>query len=375
MKILFFVDQLGDGGKERQLVELIRGLQRYPNIKSELVLTEKKLHYTEILDTQIKIHYILRGKIKKNPLLFYLFYKIARKFRPDFIHVWDNMVAVYAIPAKILLRIPLINNEIRSAPDKVNEEVERFKYTRPFSDKIVANSFAGLESYKQSIDKGMVIYNGFDFKRIENLQSKSSIREKFNIRAKFVVGMAATFSEYKDYPTYVQAASIVLNRNYDVCFLCFGGGNDSRERQMVSPNHKNNILFLGLQADVESIINVCDIGVLSTFTEGISNSIIEYMALLKPVVATQGGGTKELLLDGETGFLVPKKSPEIMAEKIIYLLENPEVGLKMGKVGYKRIVENFSIDKMVADYYKLFDEMYKKRKNSNPFKKTVKGKD
>ena len=71
---------------------------------------------------------------------------------------------------------------------------------------------------------------------------------------------------------------------------------------------------------LESIINICHCGVLSTFTEGISNAVMEYMALGKPVLVTDGGGSKEIVVDGKTGLLCEKRNAEDLAEKILYLI-------------------------------------------------------
>ena len=77
------------------------------------------------------------------------------------------------------------------------------------------------------------------------------------------------------------------------------------------------------------MVNVFDIGVLATHGEGISNSIMEYMALGKPVVASEGGGTCELVQDGITGFLVPRRDPQALAARISQLLDDQEAGRRM----------------------------------------------
>ena len=105
-------------------------------------------------------------------------------------------------------------------------------------------------------------------------------------------------------------------------------------------------------------MNIFDIGVLLSnpdiHGEGISNSIMEYMALGKPVIASIGGGTSEIVLDGETGFLIEPKNPKQLAERIDYLLSNQTVAKKMGESGRKRIQQHFSLDKMVNETYNLY---------------------
>ena len=359
MKILFFIESLRSGGKERRLVELIKALKQYPNIECELVLTRKDVHYEDIFKLEIAVHFIERKYLKKDPRLFFLFYKICKKFKPDIIHVWGNMAALYAIPTKILLKIPMINNQITDAPLKVNHGLLSHKLTFPFSDLIVSNSKAGLKSYNAPQYKTKVIYNGFDFNRIQNLPSKETLKQKFRINTKKVIGMVASFSDNKDCETYISAAQVILQRRHDITFLAIGNGkNLQRCKKMVLPEFKDRIKFLGRQKYIESLINIFDIGILTTnqeiHGEGISNSIMEYMALGKPAIATDGGGTNELVVDGEVGFLVKQKSVEDLASKIAYLLNNEEVAINMGAKGRERIKQEFNLENMTRSFVNLY---------------------
>jgi glycosyltransferase involved in cell wall biosynthesis len=357
MKILFFIEGLLSGGKERRLVELIKGLKQYPNIEMELVLTKKEIVYDEIFDTGIKIHYAVRKGIKKDPRLFYKFYQIVKRSNPDIIHVWGNMVAVYAIPAKLLLRLPMINNQITDAPLQVKKGLLSSQLTFKFSDRIIANTKAGLKSYNAPIKKSNAIYNGFDFGRVEQLKNKEEIRARFNISTPFIVGMAASFSVLKDYSTYITAANKVLENRNDVTFLCIGAGDDSKYREMVEPKNKDKVLFLGRQQNVENIMNICDIGVLASFTEGLSNSLMEFMALGKPVIASGQGGIKELVDDGKNGFVLESKNPDKLAQKINLLLNEWQLRLKMSEKNIETIKEKFGIKRMIEEFYQVYIEI------------------
>lgn len=364
MKILFFIESLRSGGKERRLVELIKGIKsHYPDIEMELVLTREDIHYTEIFATGIKIHYTVRKGLKKDPRLFFKFFKIAQKYKPDIIHVWGNMLAVYAIPAKVLLGIPMINSQITDAPLKVRRGLLSHELTFLFSDKIIANTYAGLKTYNAPSQKSLVIYNGFDFGRIHNLQPKESVRERFQIKTKFVVGMVASFSKLKDYKTYVKAANLILKNRQDVTFLCIGSGDDLDYRKMIDLANEDKILFPGPQRGVESIMNICDVGVLTSnitiHGEGISNSLMEFAALAKPILATNNGGTPEIIEDGQNGyFLIPFNSVDL-ANKISILLENDNLREDMG-LKAKDVVQNkFGINQMITRFY----EEYKKTIN------------
>jgi len=174
MKILFFIESLGAGGKERRLAELLKSLKNYPEIIYELVLTRRLIHYQEILDLNIKIHYLERKYLKKDPSLFFRFYKICQDFRPDIIHVWGNMPAIYTIPARLLLRVRLLNNQIGDATVKAKRRIFLAKLIFLFSDKVIANSRAGLESYSLNGKKGMVIYGGYCVQKLPSIHFISS---------------------------------------------------------------------------------------------------------------------------------------------------------------------------------------------------------
>ncbi len=152
----------------------------------------------------------------------------------------------------------------------------------------------------------------------------------------------------------------VLGDSKYVTFLCIGSGDDTQFRKMVPKVFKANIKFLGRQNNVESIINICCIGVLTsnpfTHGEGISNAILEFMSLGKPVIATEGGGTKEIILNNETGFIITPQSPLELSSKILELLKNEKLRGIMGINSKKRIESLFNIEKMTEDFIKIYEQ-------------------
>jgi glycosyltransferase involved in cell wall biosynthesis len=361
MKILFIIDTLGSGGKERRLSELLKSLKSTTKVDFELVVMSNDIHYREVLDLNIKVHKIIR-KNRKDLSVFKAIYLLIKKCKPDIVHCWDSMTAVYVTPACKLLGCKLVNGMIIDAPQKrnvTNKHWLRARLTFPFSDIIVGNSQAGLKAYKAPKSKSVVVYNGFNFNRVDNLVPENDIRNKLEIETKHIVGMVANFWWRKDYPTYFRAAQILLKKRRDVVFLAIGSNTDLAESQaLIEKEYNENFRLLGRITGTESFINAMDICVLSTFTEGISNAILEYMALGKPVIATVGGGTAEIVADQVTGFLVEQSNPEDLARSIEVLLDNPILCKKMGSAGKERIRTEFSIDKMVKEYTNLYAKLW-----------------
>ena len=361
LKILFFTENLRAGGKERRIIELLKFLKHQGGFQIELVITRTEIHYSEFFNLGIPLHVIERKGLKKDPRLFFSFYRIAKRFKPDVINTWGNMVSVYAIPTKFLLGIPLVNSQIvDAAPNKfpLGKNV-----VFHFSNRILSNSKAGLVAYKAPVYKSRVIYNGFDFKRIQNLQNPESIRATFKITTPKVVGMVASYLPNKDHDTFVTSALNICSQRSDVSFICLGDGDFNAYQKRIPENFKSRILFFKKQEGVESIMDVCSIGVLTTnireHGEGISNALVEFMALGKPVVATEFGGTVELIEDGQTGFLVPAFDPLKLSEKIRWLLDHPEESKKMGAAGRNVISKNFSLEKMMSSYIEEFTSFSK----------------
>jgi glycosyltransferase involved in cell wall biosynthesis len=366
MRILFFIDNLNAGGKERRCVELLKGLNNLPDISFEVVVMDKNIHYDALFVLNVKIQYLIR-KTKKDLTVFRKFYKICRQHKPDIVHCWNDMTAVIAVPACRLLRIKLINGMVADAPvNKTlfnSKSVFYSKITFPFSDVIVANSKAGLNAYKAPRQKSQVIYNGYNFKRNCQLKTREEVRNEYKINTDYVVGMIASFSKFKDYKTFYEAASLILQKRSDVTFLAVGNNTDSTESIRMVNNRflKNHFRLLGKKSDIESIVNITDIGVLATFTEGISNSVLEFMAQQKPVVASLCDGTKEIIDNGTTGLLVKTSDANEMAEKIQVLLSDGTLRKQMGQLAQKRIQDSFTIEQMINNYTVLYRQIAKNK--------------
>jgi len=358
MKILFFIDCLTAGGKERRLVELMKALKLREDIEFELAIMSNEIHYQEVFNLNITIHYLIRTTTK-DLSIFYKFYKVCKDYKPNIVHCWDSMTAVYSIPACKLLHIKFVNGMVVDAPKKqniFNKHWVRAKLTFPFSNNIIGNSKAGLAAYNAPFSKSFCIYNGFNFERTNTIIKSDIIREQLNLNKKYVIGMVATFSKYKDYKTYFSAAQLILSQRNDIIFLAIGKETDSLlSKSLINNQYLEHFRLLGKQSGIESFINAMDICVLSTFTEGISNSILEYMALGKPVIASHGGGTNEIIEDTHTGFLIKPSNPKELVEKIEILLNDAELRNKMGIAGQERIKKIFTIDSMTDKYINFYE--------------------
>jgi glycosyltransferase involved in cell wall biosynthesis len=247
-----------------------------------------------------------------------------------------------------------------------NKNFLRGKLTIPFSDIVVGNSHAGLAAYHIPARKRLCIHNGFNPERVFNLRDEAEVRSILGITTPCVVGMIANFTPRKDYATFVEMACRICHLRDDVTFVAIGEGETlAQVRGNVPAEHSMRIKFLGRRKDVESIANLFTVGVLATNSrlhgEGISNAITECMALGKPIVATNDGGTPELVLDGQTGFLVPSHDAGILTDRVLRLLDDRQLADEFGKEGRRRIETAFSLDAMTNAYLCLYRRMADRR--------------
>jgi glycosyltransferase involved in cell wall biosynthesis len=372
------IDALGKGGKERRMLELIKGFKAGKN-KCDITLVSLTdiVGYDYVYDLPIKF-IVLKRRSKLDFSIIWKLKAIIKDFNPDIIHSWSTMASVYLVLAKAGTRIPFINGFIADAPAVVNvydKYYWRVKFTTPFSDAFVANSLAGIKAYKTPPDRTFCINNGIDFSRFENLRERKDVEIEILSEDKtnqFLITMVATFSDKKDYKTLIDAAIELCREDPDYVFVLIGDGptKASLQLKVKEADLADRILFPGKRSDVESILQITDIGALMTYTEGMSNAIIEYMAMGLPVIASRGGGTDELIEEGFNGYMVDTESKDQLKERIMFLKGDRKMLKKIGRNAYQWVREQFDIAKKTAEYENLYYTLVKQKQKFN-FEKKV----
>ena len=217
-----------------------------------------------------------------------------------------------------------------------------------------------LDELKISSQKVRLIYNGIDTLKFENIKNLEMIRKELNLsQDDLILGNVGNLREVKDHPTLITAFSKISPLFPQSKLLIVGEGRlrPNLEKLCEEFGLEDRVLFLSHRRDVPSILNLLDIFILPSRSEGCSLSILEAMAAGKAVVATNVGGNPELVLNGQTGLLVPPSQPDKLAEKMIFLLKNEELRKKMGGEGKKRVKERFSRESMIKNYEELYSQI------------------
>jgi glycosyltransferase involved in cell wall biosynthesis len=175
--------------------------------------------------------------------------------------------------------------------------------------------------------------------------------------------MVASASKNKDYDLLLEVAKQMDNNQTDITFIGIGDGSELNRLKSRIENEKiKNILLTGRRNDVESLIKISDIALLLTPSEGISNAIIEYMAMGKPVITTDlVGGSCEIIEVGKSGYIMQPNAHQI-ANKINELLNNPKQMIALGQKGKQIIEQKFSIERMGQEYVEIYEKTFNNEK-------------
>ena len=273
-------------------------------------------------------------------------------------HSFGWLSSAAAVPMCKLLRIPFVDGSIRVGwvPKK---HVFRARLTLAMADYVIANSFAGLNAWRIPEKKGRVIYNGIETGRFRFTKNQNRKGDYFTVL------MTGRMSDVKDFDSFVNSARLVLSKDSGKGwrFLALGDGTIRSTLMNNSADlvQKGLLIFVNPGLEVSSFLREADVGVLMTnpnlLEEGCSNSILEYMASGLPVICSDSGGNRELVEDGKTGFIIPPLNAHVLAEKLIWLKENPSIATRMGKAGRKRVFQDFTVERMIKRTVRTYEEL------------------
>ena len=372
--VLQLIDSFNQGGSERQALQLTRLLVQSGRFKIHLasLSPEGSLRSTiEDLDLgdipSFPLNSFYDANAVKQLTRFVQWLKAARI---NVLHTHDFYTNVFGTTAGALARLPVRVASMRETAGmrtSTQKRVQRVAYS--LAHHVVANSQAVrqvLIADGVPAEKVSVIYNGLDLKRLapqtfsraETLGLLGLDGETDPPR-RFISIVANMRHEVKDHRMFLRAARRVVEVVPDAAFLLAGEGEltDSLRELAAELGIHERTYFLGRCERVAELLSVSEICVLSSKAEGFSNSILEYMAAGRPVVATNVGGAAELIREGETGYLVPAGDDEMMAARLIDLLRDPNRSRMMGDAGKRIVEEQFSCEAQLSRTEDLYERL------------------
>jgi glycosyltransferase involved in cell wall biosynthesis len=381
LRTLQLIDSFDQGGSERQALDLTRRLHESGKYRVFLA----SLKPGGVLRAEIEE--LNLGEIPSYPLnSFYgpnavaqlrRFVSHLRKSKIDLLHTHDFYTNIFGMTAGFLAGVSVriaSRRETNGMRTAAQTQLQKIAYS--LAHQIVANSESVRQKLTEEGIKGeriTVIHSGLDPERVavppgfskEETLSALGVGQLPPAPKHFVTIVANMRHEVKDYPMFLRAARRVSKALPDVGFLLAGEGELQGSFKQLAAQFEigANTFFLGRSEKIAQLLSVSDVCVLSSKAEGFSNSILEYMAAGRPVVATDVGGAREAIVENETGYIVPSGNDELMAARIISLLQDPAKARSLGEQGRRVVEKNFSSQALLQKTEALYERLLNERRH------------
>jgi glycosyltransferase involved in cell wall biosynthesis len=371
--VLHLINSFQQGGTERQAVQLVRLLQtsgRYRlhiaclNGAGVLRKEAESLGFLEIPEFPLTSFYNRNAIAQLRR-----FARLLREWDIKVVHTHDFYTNIFGMAAAALARVPVrvaSRRETEGLRCGAKKQLERFAFR--LAHVIVTNAEAvrrHLLGEGVAAGKVVTIYNGVDRERFTPRPGwgRSEFLAACNLsrhaERRFVTIVANLRHAVKDHPTFLRAALRVKRAVSQSAFVLAGEGELLEPMRALAAQLglAQDAFFIGRCGNVPDLLALSEVCVLSSFAEGFSNAILEYMAAARPVVATDAGGAREAVQDSVTGYIVPVGDDQTMAARIIALLQNPVQARAMGECGRRLVQDRFSCDAQLERTQDLYDRL------------------
>lgn len=326
------------------------------------VMTKKNTYFSKQFEEEgIEIHpFIHKRKFSLSEIK--AIRRVLKERNYDILHVFTNNAVPNAVIACLGLSVKLVTYRGFAGHVLWYKVPSYLSHLNPRVDKITCVSNGVRDQLRAHLlgnkKKAVTVYKGHDKRWYENVQA-ISLDDIGIPKGSFVVGCIANVRRLKGL-IYFLRATYLLNGEKDIHILLLGKGMDNPQFAKVIENSPlaENIHVLGFKEDVLSWIKACDVTVLPSLKgEGLSRVTVESMSLGNPVIATNIGGNPELVINNETGKLIPPRSSEKIAEAILELKKNRKWAKELGQNARRHIQENFNTERTVKDMMRVYQDL------------------
>lgn len=291
--------------------------------------------------------------------------QIVRDVRPDMVHTYFFWSIVYGRILKLLGDVPIIaENREDMGFSWGRGAYAVLRLTRRVPDRVfcVAEAVRDVAVRRERVDRSRttVVRNGIEVASHAPLD-RDAIRRQFGFSPDhIVIGMIANLPRaVKGGTRLLDAVGPIVAALPEARFLLVGLGTDVRQLtpELEARGIASFVLGAGYRRDVEPCYAAMDVSVLTSSTEGLSITLLESMRVGLPTVVTRVGGNAEVVVDGETGFLVPLDDPAAFVERVVRLAKDPALRQRMGVAGRRRVEANFAIDGVSSRYLGEYESL------------------
>ncbi len=366
LKILFTINRMDVGGSQTHLLQVFRLLDRERFDPVLYCLSGEGALLDDVRSARVRV---VDGRVRtgfRSPRVIPSILRLARMFRTESADIVHNYLlranAVGSVAAR-LARVPVVLASKRGCHEMRGWELRGAQLGNALSDCVTTNAEAVREFVHQdescALSKMVVIPSGIDTDRFQPLED-ADYKARLGLRpGDPVVGIVTRMRVRKGVEEFLEAMIRVRERHPGTQAVIVGEVElDESLRDVVAAGGLSQDLhLLGRRSDMPEVLSAFDLFVLSSHDEGMSNAILEAMAMEKPVVATDVGGTGEVVREGVSGRLVAPRVVAPLADAIAEVLADAAGMDAMGRAGRKIVVDEFSARSMVRQMENLYEKL------------------
>jgi len=385
LKILNIITLFSIGGATETVISMAEGLIKkgfIVDIATGPHIVSEGSMYETAKDKNIQVHTFKNLKREINPfrdlIIIIELANFIRKGNYNIVHTHSSKAGVVGRIAAWLALTPAIVHTVHGLPfHRYQPEIKKKifiwieKFSSLFSHKIVAVT--------QTIIDTMLLYNignqnkyfmirsafDTDIYNVDGEEHKSKTRDRFGIKNDdIVIGKIARLSLLKGHKYILNAFKQIANKVPKAKLLIVGNGELEYDlkRFVETNNLTENVIFTGLitPPEIPGIIEIMDMLVHTSLLEGLARVLPQAIMMEKPIISFDLDGAHEVILDGKTGYLITPEDENQLAEKIVYLCNNPHLMNQFGKLGKTYIGDQFCSSKMVEQIETLYTNLFKK---------------
>lgn len=363
IRLLHVIPTLVRGGAEKQLVLLARGLPRGEFDVHVAVLTHTGPLEKPLREAGIPVE-IIGKRWKFDPLCYWRLRRHIQALQPDIVHTWLFAANAYGRQAAFSAGVKhVVAGERCVDPWKSAWQFAIDRRLARRTARIVTNSSGVKEFYVAHglpADRFVVIPNGIECSGdVPQISREELLGELGLPRDARLIGAVGRLWSQKRIKDLIWAADLLKSTRDDSHLLIIGDGPQRwrLERYTEQSAVTDRVHFLGERDDVPRLLPHFDCLWLGSEYEGQSNAIMEAMAAGVPVIATDIAGNRDLVVDGETGFLVPVGDRFEFTRRTHWLLEDEALRRRLGDCGRARIKEHFRVEQMIDSHAVLYREL------------------
>lgn len=359
IRVGFVIGQLSYGGAERELYELVRGLdrQRFPCVV--YCLSERVTPFGEMIAACGVPVRVLRRRGHLDVSRLARLATWLRRDRIELVHAFLFLANGYAWAASRLAGVPYLITSLRNCKQVGRLMAWTNRLAFRGSDAIACNGVAvraylGTQ-YGAPLARSVVIYNGVDVERFRPASAAAHGTGIQGPRTKIVLAIGRLV-EQKDLVLFLEAAALLIRKVPDTCFRIVGDGPDRAELEHTAERLglREHVAFLGERSDIPELLQAANVLWLTSAWEGFPNVVLEALACGIPVVARNVGACGEIIEPGVQGYLVDTRDPEPFARHTARLLADPARAARMGRAGRQLAERKFSVDIMIRGTEQLY---------------------